>query len=1331
MDRFRWCLTTAESELADGESSVATLSGVTLYNGPGRTNFDKGRLTLTSHRLLWQQDNSTMSLPLAAVISSTLQHASGSVVATPKIMLKLLSPTQLLNAVKAMPTRPPWSAAWIVDSGNSRVAMAAGLDYIRLGFTQGGHNALHAALNETLAAKVWTVALKPGSGHVGVAGIERSMLAQTVSVDRSIATAFTDLSKLMENAKEMVVLSKNLSQRIRTTKASGEKVAENDMTELRMAMLSMGLEDVNVAEEKGTADIATYSSSFHRQLASQICRLLQPLLEQRTAGVCGGCIDLTTAYCRVNRARGVQLIAPNDLLEAARLMPVLELPLRLKTFPSGLKVLQLASESEEATLKATCDLLPSDGSKGLSAGELARKAGIAPVLARERLLLCEQEGMLCRDDTEWGIGGAFAYALEMSLAEDCHEIHHENHDHHSFEITRGDLFKPYKPSRLEKYLFPFIANIIDKPVTLFREQIVERIRRKKFYYYHQRYARVPEIDSCRVGDRVCITEANDQFHRDRLVDANIVRILRQRVNECKKWYDRDYEDMDRFCKPYVKDHEEAATNFFIKYGELYYWSDVRDAFMKQKHRMLWEREHGPIGPKSGPDSGDKEADNAVSFLRRFHAHPPLILSITICIWHHLESLTESGSLLLYRFSEFINSHDNMDPRIALPKPHRGSRQAHRRSRRRYMPRANGQFNPVRYVPPAELRQPTYAKNEGLKAPALYSRRSDEPIWQSRQNEEHGFSYAKDSQNFHKPAPLSVSNHPVSTFANAEQICVSLDYVPDRGRMLWSRWVLILICLTQLLSAFAVIGCHAVDFSEDTKLEVGVSLGILAFGNIFSTGVVTSVLFYRRWRSAETQTRSKTGEANHEAWICTRAALSLIGMAPIARYVELLGIYRRLSRLERSHAKEVKSPPKNSQFQYRDSLPRNPQEPADVDETARELENVHRLRRLFVEFDFDACVVALANASLGAGPFAIAQGVLYLRRLMLSRMMPNSTSGAILASFIFSILWLTSAACQFQPDAHYLSCAELLRLPAHRHQHLVSASGRILLFFARGFHITIRMITFTLFTGLFYWLLAVVVAVHQVLYLLLLLVYRGSKGILSSAYKASPNYRRPLDQRLKTKGILRHLGTDLLYTYVSIFDFFNGSAGKTRLRVIIYYFTYYLENSAMIGAWYAAYPFTASWYHLPALLVVVTVQWIGAIFLQLYFFYFSPSPRGTSLCGLCCPDELRGPVELVYSPAPFTYPPVQNAHHLPPPPIDNLSFILQPTSLYSRRGQLGPEPGHGEPSRTDSLTVVTAEMPRKPRSRYLYVKDPVEDESMEAWNEWEGVEGIIPPEDEDV
>lgn len=33
--------------------------------------------------------------------------------------------------------------------------------------------------------------------------------------------------------------------------------------------------------------------------------------------------------------------------------------------------------------------------------------------------------------------------------------------------------------------------------------------------------------------------------------------------------------------------------------------DVKDAFMKQKHRMVWERRHGPVG------SGMKQPDNVV------------------------------------------------------------------------------------------------------------------------------------------------------------------------------------------------------------------------------------------------------------------------------------------------------------------------------------------------------------------------------------------------------------------------------------------------------------------------------------------------------------------------------------------------------------------------------------------------------------------------------------------------------------------------------------------------------------------------------------------------
>ncbi|VDN11264.1 unnamed protein product, partial [Dibothriocephalus latus] len=114
-----------------------------------------------------------------------------------------------------------------------------------------------------------------------------------------------------------------------------------------------------------------------------------------------GCIDLASAYCRINRARGVELISPEDLLYAAKMMERLKLPLRLKRFESGVMIIELASESDESTTRSTLQCVESN--QCLSAGALARLAGIAPILARERLLQAEERGLLCRDDTDGGL----------------------------------------------------------------------------------------------------------------------------------------------------------------------------------------------------------------------------------------------------------------------------------------------------------------------------------------------------------------------------------------------------------------------------------------------------------------------------------------------------------------------------------------------------------------------------------------------------------------------------------------------------------------------------------------------------------------------------------------------------------------------------------------------------------------------------------------------------------------------------------------------------------------------------------------------------------------
>ncbi|XP_043216069.1 NADH dehydrogenase [ubiquinone] 1 beta subcomplex subunit 10-like [Amphibalanus amphitrite] len=149
---------------------------------------------------------------------------------------------------------------------------------------------------------------------------------------------------------------------------------------------------------------------------------------------------------------------------------------------------------------------------------------------------------------------------------------------------------PYSDNLFTKFCTS-VFNTIDKPVTWFRERVVVP-NRKEYPWYHRSYNRVPTIDQCYTDDPVCFFEANEQWIRDRQVDREIVNILRQRWRDCAF-----YEGVDApvKCVELQKISEDAETNFFIKYGDLSAYANVKDCYMKQKHRMLWERRHGPVG----------------------------------------------------------------------------------------------------------------------------------------------------------------------------------------------------------------------------------------------------------------------------------------------------------------------------------------------------------------------------------------------------------------------------------------------------------------------------------------------------------------------------------------------------------------------------------------------------------------------------------------------------------------------------------------------------------------------------------------------------------------
>lgn len=62
---------------------------------------------------------------------------------------------------------------------------------------------------------------------------------------------------------------------------------------------------------------------------------------------------LTDVYCRVNRARGLELLSPEDLIQACYMLEQLNLPIRLRQFDSGVKVLQLHNHSDVSVVKNT------------------------------------------------------------------------------------------------------------------------------------------------------------------------------------------------------------------------------------------------------------------------------------------------------------------------------------------------------------------------------------------------------------------------------------------------------------------------------------------------------------------------------------------------------------------------------------------------------------------------------------------------------------------------------------------------------------------------------------------------------------------------------------------------------------------------------------------------------------------------------------------------------------------------------------------------------------------------------------------------------------------
>lgn len=361
MDRFEY------AKLSPTETVICNHSNVTLYDGDYKTSFHRGNIILTSIHLFWTSGNAWLSLQLRYIVyieSIVTDTLFGS--KTKTIVIHLLSSDNKIPGP---------------------VACAKG-DFIKLDFKDKIPDGFFAIFQKIISEKKWSIHNITQQVRTGIGGIEKNIIEKQKASNVSITEAFKDLDRLMITAKDMVMLSKNISEKIKEKQGA---ISDDETIRFKSYLLGLGVDD------PVTRSSFTDSNVYFTTLCKEIIKIIQVSLEE-----VGGTMALAEVYCRVNRARGLDLLSPEDLMHACYMMNRdTSLPVKLKKFDSGVLALQSSLCDESIILKKTVDELQKNGS--LSAQELSTSIGVSVVLAKEYLLSTEKNGKSCRDESIEGL----------------------------------------------------------------------------------------------------------------------------------------------------------------------------------------------------------------------------------------------------------------------------------------------------------------------------------------------------------------------------------------------------------------------------------------------------------------------------------------------------------------------------------------------------------------------------------------------------------------------------------------------------------------------------------------------------------------------------------------------------------------------------------------------------------------------------------------------------------------------------------------------------------------------------------------------------------------
>ncbi|KAK9843451.1 hypothetical protein WJX81_003206 [Elliptochloris bilobata] len=235
-------------------------------------------------------------------------------------------------------------------------------------------------------AAVWTP---------GVAGILRREQQQAAAQEHALEEAFVDLRALMDKAAEMVSLAERYRMAL-ATQAAGAAGGGGGEEPYMDAQLEEDLVAMGIASP---VTKATAGALYHQELSRQLADFLRPRIERA-----GGMMPLPDVFCLFNRARGTELVSPDDLLAAVQTLPRIGAPLHFRRFESGVLVVQSDSHSDEQVCARLAELTGRSGlGAPLAASDVAAALAVPLAVAGEHLAAAEARGALCRDDGPEGL----------------------------------------------------------------------------------------------------------------------------------------------------------------------------------------------------------------------------------------------------------------------------------------------------------------------------------------------------------------------------------------------------------------------------------------------------------------------------------------------------------------------------------------------------------------------------------------------------------------------------------------------------------------------------------------------------------------------------------------------------------------------------------------------------------------------------------------------------------------------------------------------------------------------------------------------------------------